>query len=154
MIPEATASFFSLLTFGWITSLLGLGYARPLEATDVYKLQDSRSAAQIAEKINVSYDERVNEVKEYNERLAAGKISPGWRSVLWMLKGKRKELEHEWRTNTGKKRPSLVFAINDSVKWWFWSAGVLKVISDTAQITTPLVVKVCIIRSPARPCTG
>ncbi|XP_006459320.1 hypothetical protein AGABI2DRAFT_66472, partial [Agaricus bisporus var. bisporus H97] len=141
LIPEATASFFSLLTFGWITSLLGLGYARRLEATDVYKLQDSRSAAQIAEKINVSYDKRVNEVKDYNERLAAGKISPGWRSVLWMLKGKRKELEHEWRTNTGKKRPSLVFAINDSVKWWFWSAGVLKVISDTAQITTPLVVK-------------
>jgi hypothetical protein len=124
---------------------LGLGYVRPLEATDVYKLQDSRAARRIADKINVSYARRAKEAKEYNERLAAGEISPGWRSILWKLKGRRKELEHEWRTNTGKKRPSLVFAINDSVKWWFWTAAVLKVVSDTIQITTPLVVKVCAI---------
>jgi len=34
--------------------------------------------------------------------------------------------------------------MNDSVALWFWSAGVLKVIGDTAQITSPLVVKAII----------
>ena len=38
IIPETTAIFFSLFTFGWITSLLSLGYTRPFEATDLYKL--------------------------------------------------------------------------------------------------------------------
>ena len=37
IIPETTAIFFSLFTFGWMTSLLSLGYTRPLEATDLYK---------------------------------------------------------------------------------------------------------------------
>jgi hypothetical protein len=37
----------------------------------------------------------------------------------------------------------LVLALNDSVKWWFWSAGLLKLVGDTAQVTSPLVMKVC-----------
>ncbi|KAF9453430.1 ABC transporter [Macrolepiota fuliginosa MF-IS2] len=144
LIPEATASFFSLLTFGWITGLLGLGYARPLEASDLYKLQDSRGAARIADKINLSYERRAKEAKEYNDRLAAGEISPGWRAIWWTLKGRRKELEEEWRSKTGRKRASLAWAINDGVKWWFWTGGTLKFIADTAQVTSPLVVKAII----------
>lgn len=143
-IPEATASFFSLLTFSWITPLLGLGYARPLEASDLYKLQDERAAAVIAEKINASYERRSKEAKEYNARLAAGEISPGWRAVWWTLRGGRKQREEQWRNHTGKKRPSLAWALNDSVKWWFWTAGVCKLISDTAQVTSPLLVKAII----------
>ena len=50
IIPEATANFLSLITFSWMTSLLGLGYARPLEATDLYKLQSERGATHIADK--------------------------------------------------------------------------------------------------------
>jgi hypothetical protein len=147
--PEATDSFFSRLTFSWITPLLGLGYARPLEASDLYKLHDSRAAAKIADKINVSYERRAKEAKEFNSRLANGEISPGWRAIWWTLKGRRKELEEEWRTKTGKKRPSLALAINDSVKWWFWTGGLLKFISDTLQVTSPLVVKVRRFLSPS-----
>ncbi|KAF8812992.1 hypothetical protein BYT27DRAFT_6393896 [Phlegmacium glaucopus] len=54
-LPEATAGFFSLITFSWITPLLSLGYARPLEATDLYKLQSERSAAYIADQITESF---------------------------------------------------------------------------------------------------
>jgi hypothetical protein len=28
-------------------------------------------------------------------------------------------------------------AMNDSVKWWFWSSGILKVLNDTAPVTSP-----------------
>ncbi|KAG6817159.1 hypothetical protein H0H87_012120 [Tephrocybe sp. NHM501043] len=142
LIPEATANFFNLVTFEWVTPLLGLGYARPLEAPDLYKLQDSRSAAYIAEKINTSFDRRHREAQEYNARLETGEISPGlWRKTFWMLSGKRDEKEKKWREVDGKKRASLIWAMNDSVKWWFWSGGVLKVIGDTAQVTSPLLVK-------------
>ena len=143
LIPEATAGWFSLVTFRWMTPLLSLGYARPLEASDLYKLQDNRSAAYIADKINASYDARKKKADAYNVRLANGEINPGWRAFWWSIRGNRKDRERKWREATGRKKASLTYAMNDSVKWWFWSAGILKLIGDTAQVTSPLLVKVC-----------
>lgn len=145
MIPEMTAGWFSIVIFGWITPLLALGYARPLEASDLYKLQDSRSAALIAEKINKSFDARSKKAAEYNARLASGEVSAGWRKVWWTLRGNRAAREKQWREKDGRHRPSLTLAINDSVKYWFWSGGVLKVSGDVATILTPLIVKVRIL---------
>jgi hypothetical protein len=53
-----TAGWFSLLTFSWMNSLMTLGYARPLEASDLWKLQDHRSSGVIAEAILTSFDAR------------------------------------------------------------------------------------------------
>ena len=134
---------FSLLTFGWINGLMALGYARPLEATDLWKLQEHRSAAVIAEKISASFDARRKRANEYNARLVNGDVKPSLRQrAWWTLRGKRAEREKHWREVTGQKKPSLALAMNDSVFVWFWSSGILKVIGDTAQVTSPLVVKV------------
>ena len=148
LIPEATANFFSVLTFGWLTSLMTLGYSRPLEASDLYILQDSRSSSKMAAAINESYDCRVKVAAEYNARLERGEISPGLKALWWTIKGNRKEREKKWREIDGKKRASLTWAMSDSVKWWFWSAGILKIIADTVQITSPLVVKVWVVSIP------
>ncbi|KAJ7499774.1 ABC transporter [Mycena latifolia] len=133
--PEVTAAWWSLILFGWMDPLLSLGYARPLEATDLYKLGDERACAYIAEKITSSFDRRHKDASEYNRRLAEGEIPPGWRVIWWALRGDKAKREKRWREVDGKRRASLVWAMNDSVKWWFWSAGALKVIGDTAQIT-------------------
>ncbi|KAG5653385.1 hypothetical protein H0H81_000772 [Sphagnurus paluster] len=144
-IPEATANFFSLVTFEWVTPLLSLGYARPLEAPDLYRLQGERGSAYIAEEINASFDRRYKQAQEYNTRLVNGEIKPGlWKNVVWTLGGRRAEKEKRWREVDGKKKASLIWAMNDSVSWWFWSGGVLKVIGDTAQVTSPLLVKAII----------
>lgn len=138
-----TAGWFSLLTFSWLNPLMGLGYARPLEAPDLYKLQEHRSSSIIADKITASFEARVKAADEYNARLASGEVKPSLRQrVIWTLKRNRADREKRWREVDGKKKPSLVYAMNDSVKWWFWSSGLLKVIGDTAQVTSPLVVKV------------
>ena len=142
-LPEITANFYSLITFGWITPLLGLGYARSPEATDLYKLAPDRGASHISELITESFLRRVQQAEEYNERLANGEIGPGIKGVWWSITGKRETKEREWREKTGKRKASLVWAMNDSVKWWFWSGGALKVVGDVAQVTSPLVVKVC-----------
>jgi len=142
LIPETRASLWAVMTFGWITPLMSLGYARPLEAPDLWKLQDHRSAAHIADLIDASYTRRVKDANAYNDRLRNGDVSPGLKGVWWSITGKRVEKEKEWREKSGFRRASLTFAINDSVKWWFWSAGLLRVIGDTAQVTSPLVVKV------------
>lgn len=130
------------MTFGWITPLMALGYARPLEATDLYKLQDSRAAAVVAEKITKSFEARQIAAAEYNARLENGEISPGLKGVWWSVRGNRAQREKQWREKDGRKRASLTLAMNDSVKWWFWSGGILKLIADCAQITSPLLVKV------------
>jgi len=119
-----------------------LGYSRPLEASDLWKLQPERSAAYIANQINASFDRRLQEANEYNTRLADGRIGPGIKGLWWSLTGTREEKEKLWREKTGRKNASLLWAMNDSVRWWFWSAGALKVVGDTAQVTSPLVVKV------------
>ncbi|KAI9463347.1 ABC transporter [Lactarius psammicola] len=137
-----TAGWFSLLTFGWMNSLMTLGYARPLEASDLWKLQEHRSSEVIANAILDSFEARCRQADEYNARLASGEIKPPLKlrliSALW---GDGEERLRQWVEKDGKKQPSLTLAINDSVKWWFWSGGILKVVSDTAQGTSPLVVK-------------
>ena len=142
IIPEATASLLSLITFSWITSLLALGYARPLEATDLYKLQTERGAGHIADQITKSFTRRMKIANEYNEKLANGEVKPGLKALWWTILGNREAREKKWRGETGRKKPSIVLAMNDSIKWWFWSAGLFKIAGDTAQITSPLLVKV------------
>ncbi|KAG1831992.1 ABC transporter [Suillus subalutaceus] len=144
LIPEATAGFFSLLWFTWITPLLSLGYARPLESSDLYRLQEERGALPIADAILTSFKTRKKKAAEYNERLAKGEVGPGLKGLWWSIQGVRAEREKQWREKDGKRKASLILAMNDSIFWWFWSAGVLKVIGDTAQITSPLVVKAII----------
>ncbi|KAL1937459.1 hypothetical protein VTO73DRAFT_13182 [Trametes versicolor] len=144
-IPEVTAGWWNIMTFGWITPLMALGYARPLEATDLYKLQDSRAAAVVAEKITKSFEARQIAAAEYNARLENGEISPGLKGVWWSVRGNRAQREKQWREKDGRKRASLTLAMNDSVKWWFWSGGILKLIADCAQITSPLLVKAIIL---------
>ena len=123
---------------------MSLGYARPLEAPDLYKLQDHRASAVIAERITTSFEARQKAAAEYNERLANGEISPGLKGVWWSIRGNRAEREKQWREKDGRKKASLVLALNDSIKWWFWFGGLLKLIADVAQVTTPLLVKAII----------
>lgn len=144
LIPEATAGWFNILTFGWITYTLALGYARPLEASDLYKLQDKQSAKIIGDKITASYVAREKKAREFNARLANGEVKPGLRALWWSLRGKRAEREKEWREKGGMQRASLVWAMNDAVKYWFWSGFVLKLAADIATILSPLLVKALI----------
>ncbi len=142
MIPEASASIFSLLFFRWIGPMLSLGFARPLDPEDLYELQDSRKSKVIADKIANSFSTRVAKAKAYNEGLVNGEISPGIRRIWWLFRGNAKERERLWRTKHGQKKASLALAMNDSVAWWFWTGGVMKCLADSSQVLSPLLVKV------------
>ena len=122
---------------------MALGYARPLEASDLWKLQDHRSSGVIAEAILSSFDARRKNANEYNARLANGEIKlPFSLRVMSLLRGDGEERLKRWREKDGRVQASLALAMNDAIKWWFWSGGVLKVIGDIAQVTSPLILKV------------
>ncbi|CAE6453958.1 unnamed protein product, partial [Rhizoctonia solani] len=144
LIPEANANWFSQLFFEWITPTLSLGYARPLEAPDLWKLQDSRSAEVMSGRILDNFARRKADADAYNERLKNGQVGPGLRGVWWSMRGQRAKREQQWREKDGLKKPSLMLAMNDSVKWWFWTGGLCVLISGVAQICSPLLVKAII----------
>lgn len=116
----------SRFLINWITPLLNLGYARPLETTDLWKLDEWRASEVYADRIISSFDRRHAAAQEYNARLAKGKIKPSLsKRIVWTLKGGRVEREKQWREKDGLRKASLIFAMNDAIKWFFWPGGML-----------------------------
>ena len=105
----------------------------------------SKVQAAIADKINASFDARKIVADEYNARLERGEIKPSLRQVVWWsMRGGRETREKEWREKSGRKKPSLHWAMNDAVTYWFWSGFFMKLIADIATVLSPLLVKAII----------
>lgn len=70
--------------------------------------------------------------------------------MWWRVRGGGggvEEREKEWRMKGekeggGMRRPSLVRAMNEVVGRWFWVGGALRLVSDLAEVGSPLIVKV------------
>ncbi|RDB26210.1 Multidrug resistance-associated protein 1 [Hypsizygus marmoreus] len=158
--PLVNASLFSQLTYAWITPMMTLGYQRTLQATDLWKMDETREAGRLSLILDQAWDRRKREAITWNLRLLSGEIKPGiikrFRWTLQALLGGRnysKRLashEARWREIDGQKTPSLAWALNDTFGYFFWSAGAFKVFGDTAQLMGPLVVKSIINFAKAR----
>ncbi|KAL0070194.1 hypothetical protein AAF712_002684 [Marasmius tenuissimus] len=145
LIPEVGASWFSYITFSWMTSILALGYARPLETTDLYRLDDSKAAEAYAERILMSFERRKRESDAYNQSLDDGTARPPVAlAVWWTLLGKAEERAQSWRKRTKRAKPSLALACNDAVFWWFGFGGFCRLLADVGIMTSPLLVKAII----------
>ncbi|KAG0695504.1 ABC protein [Suillus ampliporus] len=84
LTPLANASFFSQLTYTWITGIMVgysttnfkvccsnvciqvLGYQRTLQASDLYKLDTSRESAVLAAKLEAAWQRRVKAAADWN----------------------------------------------------------------------------------------
>ncbi|KAI0547309.1 P-loop containing nucleoside triphosphate hydrolase protein [Xylaria curta] len=62
---EASAGFFSKLTFQWMAPLMTVGYKRPLEQGDLWKVNPKRSADVMAGKCAESFQRRVKNGDKY-----------------------------------------------------------------------------------------
>ncbi|KIO14750.1 hypothetical protein M404DRAFT_120129 [Pisolithus tinctorius Marx 270] len=173
LTPLANASLFSRLTYSWITDILVLGYQRTLQASDLYRLDASREAGHLAERLEAAWFKRVKVAAEWNARLESGEVHPSiLRRIAWAIiailsqvnrkhgsekrsySERRAALEKRWKEVDGKKAASLAWALNDVFGWSFWLGGVFKVFGDMAQLMSPLVLKAIILfaeeRSAAR----
>ncbi|KAF9074671.1 ABC protein [Rhodocollybia butyracea] len=156
VIPLATASIFSQWTYSWIDPIMVLGYQRTLQASDLWKMDHSQESGHLSEKLDAAWARRVEAAHEWNAKLASGEVKAGWlKRVSWQIRSslkirsvggasrreRREEFERRWREVDGKKEASLAWSVNDVFGSMFWIAGVYKVLSDTAQMTSPLLVK-------------
>src|SRR6201996_5136037 len=106
-----TAGWFSILTFSWMNSLMTLGYARPLEAPDLWKLQEHRSSEVIANAILDSFEARRKNADEYNTRLSNGEIKPPLKlRLMSALRGDGEERLKQWVEKDGRKQPGFTLA--------------------------------------------
>ncbi|EIW84009.1 ABC protein [Coniophora puteana RWD-64-598 SS2] len=165
MTPLASANIFSILSYWWITDMMILGYQRTLQASDLYKMDPSRESGLLSEKLEASWSRRVTAAEEWNARLEAGEISPSaFKRLYWSLKAlrgskaqagssyaeRRAALQDHWRTKAGRKEASLAWALNDVFGRTFWSAGVFKVLGDTSQLMSPIILRTLITFSEER----
>ncbi|WWC87583.1 uncharacterized protein L201_002473 [Kwoniella dendrophila CBS 6074] len=137
VIPLSHASLLSRLTFQWVTPIMVKGYQRPLQATDLWKMDSSREAqAQPYFRLRLSWFlQAVSHLSLPRDLATFGKVES--------TKLRYKALQAEWRQRSGKKRGSVTWALND-VMTGFWIGGIFKVASDVSQLMIPLLVKALI----------
>lgn len=133
--PEQTASWLSVLAFSWLYPVMRAGYTRPLADSDLWQQPDERSAR--------IYGQRI--LDAFEKRRAVPARAPLLKRVKWTLslKGPKyvRRMENDWKASY---KPSLVLALNDTVFWWLWSAGILRLFADAGQICSPLLVRAII----------
>jgi len=150
LTPEATANLFSLITFGWLGDLLSLGYARPLERSDLYQLPPSRDSAKYAARIEKAFQRRKTHADKINAKIDNRELSPPLRlRLVWALTGNSASKYDTWIMNHPRAEPSLVLALNDAVFWWLWVGGVLKLLADVGTVCAPLLIRVCVVVPPS-----
>ncbi|KAK4055919.1 hypothetical protein OIO90_003176 [Microbotryomycetes sp. JL221] len=136
-IALARASIISQLLFWWLQPLLVLGYKRDLSEFDLPKMDPSREATLLADKLEHNFERRKREVESWNQALADGTYKPTrWQRFHW-----------RWRHSLGlgsadgQRQVTLTWALSDTFGWSFWSAGLFKIVGDVAQVTSPLIVR-------------
>ena len=76
-LPLGHANFFSHISYSWIGPMLFLGYRRPLEATDLWRMDGPRKAETLSEKLIEYWEARCADANAYNERIVSGELRPG-----------------------------------------------------------------------------
>ena len=141
--PETTASWVGLITFGWLGDLLSLGYARPLELSDLYQLPPSRDSAKYAAQIERAFQRRKTHADKINAKIQNRDLKPPLLlRFLWALTGNSTSRYNAWIRNHPRAEPSLVLALNDVVFWWLWVGGALKLLADIGTVCAPLLIRV------------
>ena len=114
--PEHSCSWWSTLTFGWVYGVMRVGYSRPLESYDLWRLSDERSAGVYAQHIIDAFERRKTPPRP-----------PRHKAFWWRLHG-RTYFEERQRGWTEAYEPSLLWAMNDAVFSWFWIGGLMRLV--------------------------
>ncbi|KAF9230972.1 hypothetical protein BU15DRAFT_56685 [Melanogaster broomeanus] len=142
MTPLVTTSILSEFTYTWITDIMILGYQRTLQASDLYKMDPSREAGRLSEKLEAAWARRVAAAADWNGRLEKGEVDPSFLTRLsFVFRAILVTLEKHWRDVDGRKEASLTWALNDVFGGMFWIGGGLKAGRHISQLMSPIVLK-------------
>lgn len=126
--------------------MMALGSARPLQPTDLWRMDEARSAGRMSSALAAAYARRTEEAAAHNKKLLDPSTPlPRSRRILYSMLSQKERREKDYRTKWGKKRASLAWSLNDVFGRSFWVGAVYKVLGDVATATTPLLLKAIIL---------
>ncbi|WFD23830.1 hypothetical protein MEQU1_002524 [Malassezia equina] len=94
-LPLGHANIFSDWSYHWIGQMLVLGYRRPLEATDLWKMDGPRQAEHLSNRVLERWEARVAKADAYNQKIQSGEIKPSKSMYRTWRKQARKELSEK-----------------------------------------------------------
>lgn len=98
LTPLANASFVSVLTYAWLTPLMTLGWQRPLQAPDLWRVRAEEEAAPLSKAFDEAWAKRV-------------------------ARAKTRSKHQKWWFGGGDNEPSLALTLNDVLGRRFWIGG-------------------------------
>ncbi|CAG7855058.1 Canalicular multispecific organic anion transporter 1 AltName: Full=ATP-binding cassette sub-family C member 2 [Serendipita indica DSM 11827] len=154
VIPEIHAKPWSIITFGWLSPILRVGFSRPLEVDDLWVLDDPRLSENLGARLERNFYERCPPEKRPRHIQEQGILSArderfgarGERSSETSEKESPEEIEHGLTPEEEKRRKkaydeALVFALEKTFRYKFWMGGIVQLIGDSLSTTSPLVTK-------------
>ncbi|XP_060581167.1 multidrug resistance-associated protein 1-like isoform X5 [Ruditapes philippinarum] len=137
--PEPHVSFLSQVTFWWFSSLVVLGYKRPLEKTDLWNLNPSDKCKNVMPKFDKHLQKELNRCRRVHESLSPATETNA--KEVEMKEMPREDSTPKVQIQCEKKKPRLFWAMMKT--FWFKSfiAAVYKLIFDVLQFVSPLILK-------------
>jgi ATP-binding cassette subfamily C (CFTR/MRP) protein 1 len=147
VIPLDTAGFLSILTYAWISPMMQIGYRRPLEVGDLWKVEPSRESHILSQQLNDAWLEEQKRANDRKTHVNTGVAQPNtFVRLYWYLKviiGHSVSTSKErWKMKEEARSPSLVKAMSSVFGRRFMLAGLFKFMSDMSQITAPILTRV------------
>ena len=112
------------------------------QATDLWGMDETRTAATQADIINQAYERQKAKSEAFNARLDKGQVKPPLvKRLRWRIsRGDYKACSSEWYASA-RKKPSLARTLLRAAGSRFWQGGLFKVIGDLSQLFAPLVTR-------------
>lgn len=152
-LPEHSASPWSQLVFGWLGPLLSVGFSRPLQEDDLWRLPEALQTATITDRLEYNFyvrcppEQRPHAVQQRHPSLSAPAGEPAQveeskeKSVAGNTDTTLPKSEASAKTKKSPYDSSLFQALHRTVILRWWIGGIFKLIGDSLRTTSPLVQK-------------
>uniref|UniRef100_A0A673CLX7 ATP-binding cassette, sub-family C (CFTR/MRP), member 3 n=1 Tax=Sphaeramia orbicularis TaxID=375764 RepID=A0A673CLX7_9TELE len=130
--PESTAGFLSTITFWWFTSMAIKGYKMPLEAKDLWSLNQRDSSKVMVPRLLKEWDKEQAKVKSQNPVMLSGESSPEEVEVL---------LSNQ---KASPRQPSFLRALIKAFGPYFLIGSAYKLLQDVITFVNPQLLRMLI----------
>ncbi|KAJ7461221.1 multidrug resistance-associated ABC transporter [Mycena latifolia] len=145
-VPKATASYLSQLAIHWLSPFLDVGFSRPLEKDDLWKLPDSQLTEATTNALEANFYSRCP--PQQRPSTFRAKSSASVTGAAGSIREKDSEggaskSKRFWDRKPKKQYDSLLFlAIHRTFMFDIWTGAILTLVAETLKTTTPLLNKV------------
>ncbi|KAK2141833.1 hypothetical protein LSH36_1034g00008 [Paralvinella palmiformis] len=140
--PERSASFLSVITFWWFTSLIILGYKKPLERSDLWSLSAEDTSEYVSLRFEKYWKKEIEKINRRKNILISESESKSSEVdiPLRCTEGNVKPKDGSERVKKSLK-PSLIIALSKAFGLTFLFGSFLKFVHDVLIFVSPMLLR-------------